>query len=274
MEANPESLTLERAEGWRAAGVNRLSIGLQAMDNTLLKAMDRLHTVEEFLAAFRAARAAGFDNLNVDLIYGFSGQSMAAWQDTVEQTLALAPEHMSMYALAIEDHTPFAAQGVTVNEDLQGEMYAWARARLPQAGYPQYEISNFARPGRECRHNLVYWRQQDYLALGVGAVGCVGDQRWTNHKTLHAYEHDLNAGRLPRLSVEALTAQTRRFERIMLGLRLREGFEWGDEVNPSWQQHRLRLQTAGDLEEVRPGRWRVTERSVPFTNKLLLPFLD
>lgn len=274
MEANPESLTLERAEGWRAAGINRLSIGLQAMDDALLKAMDRLHTVEEFLAAFRAARAAGFDNLNVDLIYGFSGQSMAAWQDTVERTIALAPEHISMYALAIEEHTPFAAHGVTINEDLQGEMYAWARTRLPDAGYPQYEISNFARPGYECLHNLVYWRQQDYLALGVGAVGCVGNVRWTNQKTLHAYDQDLKAGRLPRMAVESLDDHTRKFERLMLGLRLREGFAWGDEQNVLWRHERERLHKEGHLEEHHPGYWRVSDRAVPFTNKLLLPFLQ
>ena len=99
---------------------------------------------------------------------------MAAWQDTVEKTIALKPEHVSMYALAIEEHTPFAAQKVTVDSDAQGDMYAWARRAMAEAGYPQYEISNFARPGRACRHNLIYWRQQDYLAIGTGAVGCVG----------------------------------------------------------------------------------------------------
>jgi len=274
MEANPESLTEDKARAWRAAGVNRLSLGLQAMDDALLKTMDRLHTVAEFHAAYESARNAGFDNINIDLIYGFPGQSMAAWQDTVQKTIALNPEHVSMYALAIEEHTPFAAQKITVNADDQGDMYAWARGAMSAAGYPQYEISNFARSGRECRHNLIYWRQQDYLAVGAGAVGCIGHKRWTNHKTLHAYEQDIQAGRLPRLSVETLTDQERRFERLMLGLRLREGLEWGEESNPAWQDQRRKLVREGHLEEIRPGRWRVTEKSVAFTNKVLLPFLD
>jgi oxygen-independent coproporphyrinogen-3 oxidase len=274
MESNPESLTREKAEGWRRAGVNRLSIGLQAMDDTLLKAMDRLHTVAEFQQAYHQARQAGFDNLNVDLIYGFPSQSLAAWQDTVNKTLDLKPEHVSMYALAIEEHTPFAAQHVSVNNDLQGDMYAWAREHMAATHYPQYEISNFALPGKECQHNLIYWRQQDYLAIGVGAVGCVGSKRWTNHKTLHAYEHDLKAGRLPRLSIETLSDQERRFEWLMLGLRLREGLAWGEEPDAQWKAQRSRLKEEGLLEEVRPGRWRIPETAVAFTNKILLPFIE
>jgi len=273
MEANPESVTLEKAIGWRQAGVNRLSIGLQAMDDALLKAMDRLHTVDEFHQAYKNARQAGFTNLNVDLIYGFSGQSLEAWKDTLDKTLVLNPEHLSLYALAIEEHTPFAAQHVTVNSDLQAEMYAWARQRLAAAGYPQYEISNFSRPGYECRHNLIYWRQEDYLALGVGAVGCVGNQRWTNHKTLHAYEKDLEDGRLPRQQIETLTDQEQRFERLMLGLRLREGLAWEEEQDPLWKKARTHLLQEGHLEEIYPGRWRITDPSVAYTNQVLLPFL-
>src|ERR1700735_749225 len=115
------------------------------MDDVLLKAMDRLHTVAEFQVAYSSARNAGFDNINVDLIYGFPSQTMAAWQDTVQKTIALNPEHVSMYALAIEEHTPCAAQKITVDSDAQGDMYAWARQAMTAVSYPQYEISNFAR---------------------------------------------------------------------------------------------------------------------------------
>jgi len=273
LEANPESISAQKASGWRRAGVNRISIGLQAFDNVLLKAMDRLHTVEQFKAAYAAVRSAGFENVNFDLIYGLPDQDLTSWQNTLRSAAALGPEHLSLYSLTVEEHTPFAAAGVTVNDDLQGDMYAWARSYLKEQGFDQYEVSNFSRPGLACRHNLIYWRQQDYLGLGVGAVGCVGNERWTNHKTLAAYAKDIEAGRLPRLSIETLDAASRKFENLMLGLRLREGFDWGEEENPEWLAQRALLRARGLLEEVTPGRWRIPDAVVALTNQVLLPFV-
>ena len=123
-------------------------------------------------------------------------------------------------------------------------------------GYSQYEISNFAKAGKACQHNLVYWRQEDYLGLGVGAVGCVGSERWENQKNLVDYHRDIDAGKRPRASTELLNEQTRKFERLMLGLRLREGMDW-NETNPEWLQERAALRSRGLLEEVRPGAWRI-----------------
>jgi len=273
MEANPESITLEKAKGWREAGVNRLSIGLQVFDNVLLKKIDRLHTVEEFLAAYAAVREAGFDNVNIDLIYGFEGQTQEAWQHTLKSTVALNPEHLSLYALKIEEHTPFAAQGMHVNDDVEAGMYEWSRTYLMEQGYEHYEISNFSRPGKACKHNLIYWRQEDYLGVGVGAVGCVQGLRWDNHKNLQDYHKDIEASRLPIIQVETLDSQTQRFERLMLGLRLREGLRWGEEPNPEWMAHRSSLVSRHLLEEVRPGYWRIPEHAVALTNQILLPFL-
>jgi oxygen-independent coproporphyrinogen-3 oxidase len=272
LEANPESITLEKARAWKEAGINRLSIGLQVFDNTLLKKIDRLHTVEEFLAAYQAARQAGFDNVSIDLIYGFEDQTLESWQETLRSTLELNPEHFSLYALKIEENTPFAAKGLGVNDDLEADLYAWARQYLSAEGYEQYEISNFARPGKACRHNLLYWRQKDYLGLGAGAVGCVDGLRWENHKNLPDYHHDIVAGALPRASTENLDPDTRRFERLMLGLRLREGLSW-EESNPEWLSQRSALATRGLLEEIHPGRWRIPDSAVPLTNQVLLPFL-
>lgn len=273
LEANPESISAEKAAGWRRAGINRISIGLQAFDDALLKAMGRLHTVEQFETAYAVVRAAGFQNVSFDLIYGFPGQDPNSWQNTVRSAAALGPDHMSLYSLTVEEHTPFAASGVTVDNDLQAEMYAWARFFLKQQGFEQYEISNFSRKGLACRHNLIYWRQQDYLGLGVGAVGCLGNLRWTNQKTLPAYQNDIEAGRLPRLCVETLDSSARKFESLMLGLRLREGFEWGEEEDSEWIAHRASLRARGLLEEVAPGRWRIPDSAVPLTNQVLLPFL-
>jgi oxygen-independent coproporphyrinogen III oxidase len=274
LEANPESVTSEKLSAWKAAGINRLSIGLQAYDDALLKAMGRLHTVRQFEEAYAAARRAGFSNLNIDLIYGFSGQTQDAWTQTLNAAIALEPDHLSLYALTIEERTPFGAQGMEVDADLQAAMYAGARSRLLNKGYAQYEISNFSKPGKECRHNLIYWRGQDYLGLGVGAVGCAGGTRWENHKNLGPYYKDIRAGRLPRSSEEVLDGPTRKFERLMLGLRLREGFSWAMEEDPAWLAQRSLLASQGRLEEIRPDVWRIPDPYVPLTNQILLPFLS
>jgi oxygen-independent coproporphyrinogen-3 oxidase len=273
LEANPESVSLIKAEGWRQSGVTRISLGLQVMDDVLLKTLGRLHNVDQFKEAYRAVRAAGFDNVNIDLIYGLPQQDQNSWQQTLEATVALNPEHLSIYSLTVEEHTPFAAEGIKVNDDVQGEMYAWSRKYLKAQGYDQYEISNFAKAGRVCHHNLLYWRQHDYVGLGVGAVGCVDGLRWQNQKTLQAYEADIQNRRLPRMSEEKLDAATRKFENLMLGLRLREGFVWEEEQNPQWRSHRQRLASQGLLEELRPGLWRIPETAVHLTNQILLPFL-
>jgi oxygen-independent coproporphyrinogen III oxidase len=264
LEANPESVTPEKAQAWKASGVNRVSLGLQAFDDSLLKSMGRLHSADEFLAAYGHVRHVGFSNVNIDLIYGFHDQSFASWQETVDRTLALSPEHLSMYALTIEEHTPFGAAGVKVDSDRQAQMYAWARERTTCAGLKQYEVSNFARNGRACEHNLIYWRRQDYLGLGVGAVGCIGNTRWTNHKTLPTYFAAVENGRLPRAEEERLDDRACRFETLMLGLRLREGFSW-DESDPDWLEKRTSLKVRGLLEEIEPGVWRIPDEAIALT---------
>lgn len=274
LEANPESVTPAKAAAWRTAGVNRLSLGLQAMDDELLKAMGRLHDTAQFKKAYADARATGFENVNVDLIYGFPQQTLASWQRTVVETAALEPDHLSLYSLTVEEHTPFASAGVRVDTDVQASMYEWARVFLKEAGYDQYEISNFARPGRACRHNLIYWRQNDYLGLGVGAVGCLGDLRWQNVKALEPYAQMISKLQKPRHSEERLDEQTRKFERLMLGLRLREGLQWGNETDPRWARERTRLASEGLLEPLSDDRWRIPEAAIIFTNQVLLPFVD
>ena len=273
LEANPESLTEEKANAWRAAGINRLSIGLQAYDDALLKSMGRLHSVAQFEAAYALARRADFSNINIDLIYGFPDQSLDSWKRTVTRTAILQPEHISLYALKVEEHTPFGVQGVRTDDDAEAEMYDWARAYLPVMGYPQYEISNFARPGKTCEHNLIYWRGQDYLGLGVGAVGCVGGTRWDNEKNLASYYKAIQAGQRPRLREEILDAQARQFEQLMLGLRLREGMAWPQDASPESLAQRAQLASRGYLEELTPGTWRIADPYVPLTNQILLPFL-
>jgi oxygen-independent coproporphyrinogen III oxidase len=270
LEANPESVTPEKAAGWRKAGINRISLGLQTLDDGLLKAIGRLHDTAKFISAYEILRQAGFSNINVDLIYGLPGQSLDSWKETLTGVTALSPEHVSAYALQVEDHTPFAAQNVRIEDDVQAEMYDVARRHLASAGLEQYEISNFARPGLECRHNLIYWRQGDYLGCGVGAVGTVGTLRWTNSKDLQAYHRLLQEGQLPRAMEERLSAEDREFERMMLGLRLREGTLLDNE---ELQEKRNTLQQAGQLERSPMGHWRVSDPYVPLTNQILLSLL-
>ncbi len=174
LEANPGDLTLEKLQGYPSLGVNRLSIGVQSLDDPLLKVLGRRHNALEAVEAYQRARQAGLQNVNLDFIYGIPHQSLDTWKETVDRAVALAPEHLSLYALTLESNTPmevWVRQGVLPepDPDLAADMYLYAEERLAQAGYEHYEISNWAQPGRESRHNLTYWRNLPYLGVGPGA---------------------------------------------------------------------------------------------------------
>ncbi len=179
LEANPGTVDLEYLRGLVSLGVNRLSFGVQSFHDDELAALDRIHSAEEAKEGYRWAREAGFERVNLDLIYGLADQTMARWQTTVEQAISLGPEHLSLYALTVEEGTKLAydiGRG-TVPEpdgDAQADMYEWSCEQLAAAGYAQYEISNWSRTGEECRHNLVYWRNGQWLGLGPGAHSHVG----------------------------------------------------------------------------------------------------
>jgi oxygen-independent coproporphyrinogen III oxidase len=184
MEANPNDMTdAEIVQAWRAVGINRLSIGMQSANARDLALFARRHDHAQVIRAVSNARAAGFDNLNLDLIYGIPQQTLAEWGETLAQALALQPEHISLYALGLEDGTPLAdwvARGkvATPDDDLSADMYDMATAQLAAAGYTQYEISNWSKAGRQCRHNLQYWRNWPYVGLGPGAHGWAGGVRY------------------------------------------------------------------------------------------------
>ena len=185
LEANPGTADRDYFTGILAAGVNRLSLCFQSLHDDELAALDRIHSAAEANQCYRWARDAGFRRSNVDLIYGLPGQPMASWQETVERAIELAPDHVSAYALTVEDGTKLAydVEHGTVpppDGDLQAEMYEWAGRRLSDAGCQQYEISNWSRPGEECRHNLVYWLNGEWLALGPGAHSHWGDHRFAD----------------------------------------------------------------------------------------------
>lgn len=172
LETNPGTVEHGRFEDYRAAGVNRLSFGVQSFDDHVLKRLGRIHSANEAEAAIALARAAGYDNINIDLMYALPGQDLAGALKDIERALALAPEHVSHYQLTLEPNTAFAAHPPPLpDEDAAWDMQEACQARLAQAGYAQYEISAYARPGRRCRHNLNYWEFGDYLGVGAGAHG-------------------------------------------------------------------------------------------------------
>lgn len=223
IEANPESATEERLTAYREAGINRISFGLQSADDGMLERLGRLHDFRRFLDAFALARRLGFDNINVDLMFGLPDQTREQWRNTLNRVTELEPEHVSAYALKVEYGTRFAKQGVTVDDDLEADMYMEASELLERLGYGHYEISNFARAGRESRHNLRYWLNADTLGAGVSAAGFRDGVRWKNTTRLQSYTEAGLAGRAPEREEVALPAGDLARETMMLALRLRSG---------------------------------------------------
>jgi len=243
VEANPGSSDSARLAGLRRIGFNRLSLGVQSFQNDELRLLGRIHSAAEAREAYRAARRSGFENVNLDLIYGLPAQPLAAWQRTLSEAIALRPEHLSLYALTLEEGTPLAADVAggrlpAPDPDLAADMYLWAGEALAAAGYQQYEISNWALPGYRCRHNLVYWRNQPYLGLGAGAHSCLDGYRFAAVRDPRAYIRDVAAagarplgGDLPSFlaglphleDVVRVTDARAMAETAILGLRLVEG---------------------------------------------------
>jgi oxygen-independent coproporphyrinogen III oxidase len=225
VECNPESVTRAKLAAYRAAGVNRISLGVQSLDDTILGHIGRLHDRQGARAAFEAARQAGHDNISVDLMYGLPGLGVEAWTRAVEAVLDWKPEHLSAYGLTLDTGSLWGAsgvQGLPPEDDVVAQYWALARTAAGR-GFEHYEISNYARPGFRSRHNLTYWRAAEYLAAGPGACGHIGEVRYGNVKPLARYCSSLEAGALPVDTFERLTPRQRAAERLILGLRTADG---------------------------------------------------
>ena len=229
MEANPESLLARRAvEGYLAAGINRISMGVQSMDDRFLSLLGRPHRRADVLRAVEHLRAAGCRNLGLDLMWGLPGQDAAHWLDTLEDALALEPEHVSAYGLTLEEGTPLerdwsAGRLALPQDDEQERMYLQGIRLLAAHGLEQYEISNYARPGFFSRHNRGYWTGADYLGLGPAATSTLEGRRWTDTPDQARWQADIDAGR-PDHEAETITPRIRLEERLMLSLRTCAGF--------------------------------------------------
>ncbi|MFO7892351.1 MAG: radical SAM family heme chaperone HemW [Longimicrobiales bacterium] len=229
-EANPESFTPELAADWVAAGVDRVSLGAQTFHGPSLRWMGRLHGPDGPGGAVQVARDAGLENVGLDLIFGLPERLGRDLDRDLDRILTLAPEHISVYGLSVEPETPlgrWVAEGreTLPDEDRYGEEYRTVTDRLRAAGYHHYEVSNFALPGKEARHNAAYWRGVAYLGLGNGAHSFVAPERWWNRRDWPAYRAAVEAGELPRSDTERLTAEAAKLERIWLGLRTADGLD-------------------------------------------------
>lgn len=194
IESNPKTLTRDKLTAYRQMGINRLSIGLQSFDADCLKTLGRAHTPEDFLENFQAARASGFDNINVDLMFAVPGHTMEVWNDTLNRVIELSPEHISFYSLQIEEETPFydlfmEGKIEQIPDETDRQMYHTAVRMLKEAGYDHYEISNCAKPGYACRHNLKYWSMDDYLGIGSGASSYMEGIRFTEEPVMEFHQN-------------------------------------------------------------------------------------
>ena len=286
MEANPGTITLEKFEGYRAGGVNRLSMGVQVLDDRMLKKLGRIHTAEGALESYRLARQAGFDNINLDFIFGLPGQDLAHLGEMLDRLLAVSPlpEHLSCYSLIVEEHTPLyigVERGlITVpGEDEVAEMYELISARLTAAGYNQYEISNWSL-NKPCAHNLVYWHDQRYLAFGPGASGYWGHTRYTTILGPADYVSRLQAGESVLADIDTVGRHSEMGEFMMLGLRLNDGISrsefrrrFAERVEEAFPTELRDLQESGLLEVV-GDRVRLTEWGRLLGNEAFARFID
>lgn len=314
MEANPGTVTREKAEVWKACGINRLSIGLQSADDEELKLLGRIHTYRDFLNTWETVREAGFTNVNVDLISAVPGQTAESWEQTLRRTAELGPGHISAYSLIVEEGTPFfekygepesngenlsvkhgdsseeengglkiagsVCQGVwppLPDEEEERKMYDATLRILKEYGYHRYEISNYAKEGYECRHNLGYWERKEYLGLGLGASSLIGEHRFRNTADMNTY---LSCSeKLIREEEEILSVKDQMEEFMFLGLRktagvTEEAFKsaFGTAVSDVYGKQISRLKSQGLLEQ-REGRIFLTERGTDISNYVFGEFL-
>ncbi len=276
VEAHPDTVTEDGLRQLTDAGCTRISFGVQSMDDGELLQIGRRTSSNRTQAAVGMARSAGFANINLDLIYGVPGQTLDGWLATLDAVLALEPAHLSCYALTVEEKTRLhldVRRGDAIEPDaaLQNEMEDAAARRLITAGFTRYEISNYARPGYACRHNLLYWQGHDYLGLGPSAQSYLDGRRFGNVESVEDYDRTLGQGCLPIAESELLSADQRQRERIVFGLRLIEGVDQvllrHEPPDRAWQQTLDRLTRRGLLEE-RAGRLRLTDAGRRFADSV------
>ena len=278
MEVNPGTVNLEKLKQYKAVGVNRLSLGLQSARNEELQRLGRIHTYEDFLATWNFTEKAGFENRNIDLMSALPGQTMESWEDTLEKVIALEPEHISAYSLIIEDGTPIEkeySKGLLdiPNEDTDREMYMHTVDFLGKNGFKQYEISNFAKDGYECRHNVKYWTGEEYIGLGTAAHSYIGNCRFYNTSDINEYIGGA------RKEVIELTENDKIAEFMITGLRMNRGvsendfkLRFGKDIKDVFGSEFDKFIKLGLMQYI-DGRYSLTLDGINVSNSILCEFV-
>jgi len=264
VECNPDDVTIELMQRYARAGVNRISMGVQSMRPSVLASLGRTHNIEHVQAAVAAVRDAGIEGLNLDLIYGAHGETLDDWSRTLREAVELSPTHISAYALTVEAGTPLALDAARhPDDDDLADKYIVADDILTEAGLENYEISNWARPGYECRHNIIYWTQGNYLGVGCAAHSHDNGRRWWNVRTPERYIQAVTHDEPTEAAGETLDAATRKRERLELMLRMRDGIE----------AHHLPIEDLQGLVTVRNGRACLTQQGRLLANGVSLKII-
>ncbi len=280
IEANPGTVDREKLKAYVKMGLDRISFGLQSVHNRELKMLGRIHTYEEFLEGYELAREEGFENINVDLMSGLPGQDLNTWRQSLRQVAELEPEHISAYSLILEEGTPFYQMDLELpEEEEERRMYEETAQLLGHRGYQQYEISNYALPGRQCSHNVGYWTRDNYLGLGLGAASLMGDWRWNNTDSMEIYLEKSGEPSIIQVDKERLSVKEQMEETMFLGLRMTEGISrqvffntFGVSVEKVYGEKIRCLEELG-LLQTDPERIRLTRRGISLSNQVFVEFL-
>lgn len=285
MEANPGTIDASCLTALRETGVNRLSSGVQSFNDAELTMLGRIHNSQEAKEAIKLIRDAGFNNLNIDLMYGLPNQSISDWENSLEQAAALRPEHLSLYALTLEPDIPLQkaiddGSLPGIDPDLSADQYELAEAILEKKGYRHYEISNWALPGRECRHNLTYWHNLPYLGIGAAAHSYINGKRFANTSSLDDYLTGFTSETRPEYDIEeTIDKELELAETVILGLRLDEGINanklqdrFGVNIKDRYYQQIVDMTAAGLLEQ-HNGNISLTARGRLLSNEVFWRFL-
>lgn len=312
IEANPGTLSSDKLEIYRASGINRLSLGLQSTDNRELQILGRIHTYEEFLESYELARTAGFDNINIDLMSAIPEQTCEKWIHNLRTAAELKPEHISAYSLIVEEGTPFAQRELKLpDEEQEYQMYEDTADILKSYGFEQYEISNYAKNGYECRHNLGYWKRTEYLGLGLGAASLTGEDLWKhlcgerssgnsereyineeyrsseqveyrfcNTRNMQEYLENSRNPRMLHRDIAVLSEKEQQEEFMFLGLRMTKGIfvqefreRFGKEIDEIYGKVLRKYEAMGFMEKS-SGFWRFTRKGIHVSNHILSDFLQ
>ena len=280
IEVNPGTANIGKLQAYREMGINRLSIGLQSPQDRELKILGRIHNYEQFLETYQEARTVGFDNINIDLMSAIPDQTYEGWVKNLRTVAELEPEHISAYSLIVEEGTPFAARKLNLpDEDTEYNMYEATAQILKEYGFEQYEISNYARKGRECRHNVGYWTRQDYLGFGLGASSLYGKERFANTADMKKYlENSRNPEKI-REKEPSLTREDEMSEFMFLGLRMTKGISkadfqkcFGCTIESVYGEVLEKYESMGLLLE-QDGRIFLSREGIHVSNSIMAEFL-